>query len=298
MKPTPVFSDPKSSSCMLDSLSHPLLNGALPGLKYDGSQLDLNPKDFSCCNATGHIQVAQDNCIKACDLRYRVQKVRKTLVKFHNLWNYDGNVKKKDSQEFANNLKLEIPGQDATDVINRLKNWSQGGNSLTCKGRMLSKSEDQKGPGYTWCIALMAIWRFGLDAHVFSFGKSKPENLIPEVDPRRPMIVLVENIDHLWDVRYAEQLEQLISFCDRALIPLWPEFVLRPNEMDLAKQKLFRNRRSQLEKVQQMKQQSPINWLDDSARSRFSSVTDGLEKIAKKRKIVKKNSQSYDFGRF
>ena len=97
------------------------------------------------------------------------------------------------------------------------------------------------------------------------------------------MICFIENIDLLWDPRSAEQLEQLVAYCDRAMIPIWPEFVLRPNDRQAAKNSIIRQRKAVFARIEKMKSQSPLNWVDPSTRSRFPDLTDGLEKLIRPR---------------
>ncbi len=268
--------------CMLKSLSHPLLNGALPGLIYSGTHLDLNKDDFACCGGTGQSAGSVEGATVNCDLRNRIQRVRRTIMKFQNLWNYDSNIEKQSGGEFKNvkhNLPLEIPTQDASDVIGRLQRHAAGRPIEECRGRMLSKLEGPAKPGFVWAVALTAVWRFGIDVHIFSFGRSKYEHLLPKVEQKRPMICFVENIDGLWDARNAELLEQIVSFCDRAMIPIWPEFILRKNDRSAAKSSIVRQRKAMFDRIEKLKSQSPLNWVDPSTRSRFPSMTEGLEKL-------------------
>ena len=146
---TPNDNKTASLPCMLNSLSHPLLNGALPGLTYTGTHLDLNPSDFGCCQGAGQIEGSCEGATLNCDLKNRIQRVRRIIMKFQNLWNHEQNIEKKGDEFKATKqtLPLDIPTQDATDVIGRLHRYANGKDLSECKGRLLTKREGPASPG-------------------------------------------------------------------------------------------------------------------------------------------------------
>jgi hypothetical protein len=67
----------------------------------------------------------------------------------------------------------------------------------------------------------MAAWRFGFKGHVVDLAKTESNRLLPSSGKEAPAIVLVDNVDRLWDPGAAERFELIVQYAYNALVPLF-----------------------------------------------------------------------------
>ena len=90
-----------------------------------------------------------------------------------------------------------------------------------------------------------------------------------------PLVVILERIDQLWDVRRADELEFVVGWAHQAQAQLWCDWLLHvpPEETSV--------RRSSLSRVAKMRSRSPLSWLNADMHSKLQFVTDGLDPIVR-----------------
>ena len=152
----------------------------------------------------------------------------------------------------------------------------------TYKGYALTEEYTKEKPSILWSIALMATWRVGLTAHVHTLGKHRLQNIFQLAEaPPHPMgippIILLEQTDGLWNTQCKEEFAFIVSWCEKALWPLWisvrmssPETKASPtNQLAQAFQKELPRKKKHL----------PLRWLSCDSKSRLSSLCLGANKL-------------------
>jgi hypothetical protein len=271
----------KTPSCLLKLLSDPSLSGVTPALLTPGTQLSggeilrgfrLEPRFFPCCDGKGVSVDSVANKTTFCGLPQRIKAVRDLLRRYQSIWG--------DS-------KLPMPTELSPvllrQVLSRLKAHVDG---AEMKGFFWRCSSNAGGPSLLWAVALCAAWRFGLQVHLVNFTRLLEPSYLPKV---APALILVEQVDKLWEPRFSEELEGLVSFAYRSKSPFWLELASAAPLESVAKaptanpqspqrtESPLRTRNAFSRKIATMKERTPLGWLSASGRSKLRSLLEDLQ---------------------
>ncbi|MEZ4743888.1 MAG: hypothetical protein R3B45_15825 [Bdellovibrionota bacterium] len=153
-------------------------------------------------------------------------------------------------------------------------------NETIAKGHCIKGNRRQTTASALWTLAFAATWRFAMRVHIVNFARCKPQDLLPE-EPTSgdysKLIFLVEGVDKLWMPEKAFQYETIVSWCERAQVPLWSEFLMNDLNNGTSEKPLFFKKSSFETKIAAKKNLPPLRWLAPDCLSRLGDVASGVE---------------------
>src|SRR5690606_9733264 len=152
------------------------------------------------------------------------------------------------------------------------------------KGRSVARNARAEGPSPLWAVAVAAAWRFGTSVQVATLGRTPWEELTRK-EAGHPLVVIVERIDELWDVRRADELEFVVGWAYQSRAQLWCDWLLHMPPAEETSQ-----RRTASARIARMRSRSPLSWLSADLHSKLQFVTDGLDPIIRWPDSKAKNS--------
>lgn len=244
-------------SCLLPSFLIPQLKTALPGLRFNSQgEAELIPQLFSCCEGAGFNYHRQQRAYSRCSLLGRLQRVNRLCGQFKRLWG-----RGLGEQKLAS-------GVGCSQFLPWLLKFRE---EQLSKGQLFSSASPLAEPSYgLWIMALMTIWRTGLEVHVVSLGKSSDAELMPSANfsSQSAGIVFVEQKGPFWQPRVAFDFDVLINWCEGAAVPLWVDICLDQGKHEDAQQDLVLEK-SFAKKLAKARQRPPLSWLGDECCSRL-----------------------------
>jgi hypothetical protein len=246
---------------LLPSFLIPQLKTALPGLRFNPQgEAELIPQLFTCCEGGGFHYHRQQRAYSRCPLVGRLQRVNRLCQQFKRLWGRNLGDKK------------PLPGATSTQFLPWLLKFRE---EQLPKGRLFSSATDFDEPSYgLWIMALMTIWRTGLDVHVVSLGKSTDGELLPPSNFATDAlgILFVEQKGPFWQPRVAFDFDVIINWCEGAALPLWVDIALEHGKADLPREdhdEPLVLEKAFTKKLAKAKQRPPLAWLGDECCSRL-----------------------------
>ena len=184
--------------CQLHFINSVNLTGLLTGLDT-GSGMSIDTSYFSCCQGTGKQMDRQRNCQSQCDLLHRLAGVKGIEAAFQRYW-------RKAKKWPTLTLELE------TDLLSVLTQM------ITGYSRQAEIFRGRSGhPGHIWNGAIAAAWKFGLKTHCVRLAQTSSISLLPkEKSDSKPFVIVVEQVEKLWDLSILHKLEIIIGFVYRS----------------------------------------------------------------------------------
>lgn len=248
-------------SCFLVQQQGVRFSNPLIGLKLsETGRAQLCPQAFSCCfDAEGRLD--QYGRLYVCDAQKRLQKVQTLTEQYQNVW----------GSAFPG---FQVPaGSMVHSFFDRLAKGYEPERGAFFSSRF----PPDQGSVQLWQMAMTAAWRFNLDPHVVSLGKSTIDQIIPKIHGAecRP-VVFVEQIKSLRFMHIEQDLELLVGWCEGAMVPLWmdvlKEQASRP-DFDLSDAAMAEFQK----KIRRYTDSPPLSWLKPETVSRLSSVSTGFQ---------------------
>lgn len=192
-------------TCALALLKSSKREECLPFLKIEEGEPVLDKENFSCCGGEGYYLTDKESLsFSTCELRKRLAKVRALLECFESTWG-----------------KPFVPPKLETKEFKLYWNWFiHYRHRLVYKGYSLRDKTSYKA----WTLALMGIWRLGLDCFVYNLKKHPIAdfvNYINHFEEGLSPIVFLEVEDGFQSLQKREELSYIISWCEKHLSPLW-----------------------------------------------------------------------------
>jgi hypothetical protein len=171
------------------------------GLRWEGVRPCVEPAFFSCCGGNGSPMDFSGD-VHACDLRRRLIALESLRARFHQVWGSE-----------ANFPPCRLSEEERRHVLVALDDWRQGRDR---RGICLTHDLAQ-APGPLWEVALLSIWRFGIDAHIATFERQGVHEILPSwarsshAAGRGTGILLLEGVDKPWQADHAEALDLALT---------------------------------------------------------------------------------------
>lgn len=237
------------SSCFFDQIHN--IHFPLPGINQEGFK--PWPHAFPCCQLSGFQHTAETT--SQCCLKSRLKSLYRLRVQFEKSW---------AEHKFPVSNQL---------VLDRTLQWLKRYNSNQIKyGYTLQTLFPNENPTLLWPIACEGIWRYGMEAMVFTMGKESSDEFLTrlvELDTNKKIFVLVEQTEGLWVNENAFTMRELIKWCENSAVPLWMAIYQRSAEQQ-------KNTYWQ-KKLGKLKQQKPLQWLGKDSHSRLQRICKGFE---------------------
>jgi hypothetical protein len=211
-----VFRSSGAAPCRMNLLGEAALalseQSALMGVQWGPDGPTLDPAFFSCCAGTGTVMSGAD--VAVCDLADRLNRVRALHQSFRAAWG--------ESFAFP---PPPLTGEERRSVVESIDGFIRRNDSTG----VVWNSPKSDGPSGIWDAALLAVWRFGLDVHVVTAGKTEIPAQIPPWVARSPGsrktgILMVEGIAKAWQSSQVECLDLALSYASNGRFPLLVEF--------------------------------------------------------------------------
>jgi hypothetical protein len=252
--------------CTLETFTSPRLSGILIGLEVKEGRCTPQPNYFPCCGGVGYQFNKASGVIKPCSLKKRIARVERLLMQFSAAW--PGSTAQPPYRISANQSLAVL--QNIHQVIT-----AEHTRAVTLQGK-------KETPGLVWSIALACAYRFGLSVEVFTFGKDSSARLFNMASSRQeaPDVIILEQVDKLWDPFIALEFDSFINFAYQGNIPLWIEFSEQPAAAAAKEQQQQQqpqthplSAKGQLSRrINQLKQQSPLTFLAPSTISKLKAM--------------------------
>lgn len=240
--------------CSLTDWKHTSLLESLPGLEWKERKLKIDASHFSCCEGRGLRWDAKLEVARSCKLQKRKRNIDSLLQNFESTW-----------------PEAQLPGQIKSEDMTFFLRWL---NAISLRsqsfGYLISSQRDSGRPGIFCLLALLSTWRFGIRTHVFTLGRSKDHDLIPDIPSEEyPLVYFLDNVNELWKPKYKEQVSTVINWCEQSEVPLWMEIRELGNSTQEGVLNLKESFRAYISK---MKSRPVLNWLDEECLSRLLRV--------------------------
>jgi|GEM_PF-4942030 len=191
--------------CILKQLKSSKQEEWLPFLTLENGEPIPNKKDFSCCAGNGYYLLNEESfSVNSCELKKRLAKIRILLDCFEKTWGKPCQPPELETKEF----RL---------YWNWLIHYTH---RLVYKGYFLRDTTSYKA----WALALMGIWRLGLDCFVYNLKKHPITDFlayISQFDASLSPVIFLEVEDGFQNLQKREELSYMISWCEKHLAPLW-----------------------------------------------------------------------------
>ncbi len=245
-----------SGACQLGQLAALSDTAALAGLRVHAGALEAEPRLFTCCAGSGHLDRKAESLVRRCCLRERLASSYQILRQYAALYN----------------------------ALPDLSTWAVPETLRRALGRKLAK---QERPGTVvrmsnhslqewWALAFIAAWRHGCSVLVVDFAKS--QNVDNELHQftataRQPLLVLGLNVRKLWDVQPANQLDMLVSFAYQSQAMAWFAFETQGEAVEAP---MSARRGIMSRKVAELKTKSPLQFIEPACYSRLAEMCDAV----------------------
>lgn len=247
-------------TCFLIQQRGMRFSNPLIGLKLsENGQAQLCKQAFSCCVQTEG-RLDPKGRLFVCDVQKRLQKVQKIIDLYQSVW------------------KKPFPGfrvPSGSMVHSFFDHFASKANGSERGAFFSTGFRADAGSLQIWYMALVTAWRFDLEPHVVSLGKSTIDQIIPKVkgDHCRS-VIFVEQIKSLRFIHIEQDLELLVGWCEGAMVPLWMDVLkeLAPSpDLDLSDTAMVEFQK----KIRRYTESPPLSWLKPETISRLSSVSTG-----------------------
>lgn len=222
---------PKSqeSSCRLLGLSRWSAQTHLAGLKVDAGHLLLDASYFACCGGVGMELMAGETMVaRRCGLIERISRLTALTQQMAQL---DRGV---SAVQAFGLTAPDTKTSQQSQVMTMVERWRRLHGAALCSdptGRLIADAV-ACGPNLTdtWASLATFIWHEGILPLVHVQGRGVPPlsqwtTYLREKNTTRSVIVM-EGVGQLWDAKFLDEFEQIVSFASMARIPLW--IVLSP----------------------------------------------------------------------
>lgn len=261
--------DPTLCDCLLTALAGPSLRGPLVGLNLTQGELYVDKAVFACCQGEGVREVAVRE-LAACSLKQRLLDVN---FLWYRLTQAVGPIK---AQELLTSLTPDLELR----LLQRLQKLSLG--TLT-RGVVLPAGHSDRA-SLVWYVALVATWRYGIRCHVIDWHVGSQPQWAPEArfwQGQRRMI-LVADVDQLWDPVRVFDLEWLIGLAYQSEIPFWLGYAAekaevvppRPGDGQAKEGAGKPSVRSKAfgDLLKKARNRAPVDWLSKDMRSKLEEL--------------------------
>jgi hypothetical protein len=249
--------------CLLDGFSNYRLGGILPGFPLDREVIEAGVFVCRKCQGSGWYLDESREAGVHCQLKARHNRILDLAAPYYQRWKIPLDLEKMRTQAmpifFGRWMEAFLQGKEK-------------------RGRAFHSPEAGRSPSVFWQLALAAVWRFGINAHVIS--ASKPEvhklTLSHRLNSDYPSLVFVEGLDKLWLSEVGFEFESIISTCEKSGFPLWVEVVGHDKSLGGEHEKKGRKNPFQ-NKIASLKQGPMLDWLPEDSRSRMLSLCQGTD---------------------
>jgi hypothetical protein len=249
------------------------LKAPLPGLKFSAQgEAEIVTQLFSCCEGGGFYYHRLQGSYSRCQLLARLQKVNRITQLFKKIWAQAWVGLGKNSGVLAN-------GDEFLPWLLKFREQHE------LRGKVITLGSSLDQPSYgLWLMALMTIWRTGLDVHVVSLGKSSDGELLPAGNfaTENRGIVFVEQKAPLWQARAAFDMDVVINWCEGAAVPLWFDLSsdgVKSQPTDNAMRSDFSLDHGFAKKLAKTAARPPLAWLGIECCSRLRMLCGGSEQF-------------------
>lgn len=197
-------------NCTLSSLKNSKVEEILPYVDLVESTPKLKETNFSCCKGQGLRLCNKDfTNVISCDLKKRIAKLNAVLNCFEKTWGQRIKLESLESKDFKLYWKWFI-----------LYKHRQ-----VFKGFYIENKNSDSTITKAWTLALMGIWRLGIDCFVFNLKKHPISHFVSYINhydtKELSPIVFLEIEEGIWNLQKKEEMSYLISWCEKHLSPLW-----------------------------------------------------------------------------
>ncbi len=238
--------------CILKSLENSILNGILFGLEWHDGKVVPQPHLFPCCGGLGNRQDPKQNMVIGCGLRKRLRRTQGIIDQLQKSWGPQ-----------ASQCVL-TSGTKNAGILRHVSDTIKG---YRPQGSVISGKLAQ--PSHLWSMAMACTWRFGIYSHIITLGRAKAGDLFPK-QTKEPVAIFVEQVDKLWDPRYAEILEAIVTYSYHSNSFLWVEFCSHEKLPLSAANPSVKEKLTH--RVSHLKSKSPYEFLDRDCISRLKSL--------------------------
>lgn len=168
--------------------------------------------DMPCCAGTGQCDDGGPT-ITVCDLRRRLAQLVNLARQFETTW--------AGERLWSKELGLCKSLPEGLARLALLRSGATRGLST-----IIPSAEARTTS--LWALAAAAIWRFGFEVRVTTFGRlpAFAEADLGWHDHSRGMLLFIENLTELWSDREADKLERLVLAAHGGLVPVFTEVLL------------------------------------------------------------------------
>lgn len=259
-------------SCLLSSFLIPQLKTPLPGVRFNAQgDAEIITQLFSCCQGGGFYYHQHREAYSRCQLHSRLQKLNRLCQLFRKIW----------GKPLAGKALLAATVEpDFLPWV--LKHREQ---QPALKGRVFSSSTPANEPSYgLWAMAMMTVWRLGLDVHMLTLGKSGDAELLPPATFAQECagVVFIEQKAPFWQPGSAFDFDVIINWCEGATIPLWVDVCVDPSKSEKPQESDVEEFSLDLgfaRKLSKFKQRPPLSWLGSECCSRLNMLCSDVAKF-------------------
>ncbi|NRA45826.1 MAG: hypothetical protein HRU09_12785 [Oligoflexales bacterium] len=236
----------------------------LIGLKLKDGKAELWSRAFSCCYQKD-LKSLTSNCgISLCDASKRLSRVNSLLQQFGKTWEQKFTFYEERNSVYVSSFVDQLIKSEGT----------------MSKGFAFNSNAGLHKPSPSiWIMAIAAIWRFGIEAHVVTLGKASSEQILPRV-PDHQIVMLVEQNDPLRFPHVAFDFSTIVNWCEGAMIPMWID-VLQEGERFPANGSSsgFNTKQAFTQRIARYKSSPPLSWIEPDCQSRLKSVCNDFERF-------------------
>ena len=236
----------------------------LIGLKFKEGRAELWSRAFSCCYQKDLKSLSSSCGISLCDAGKRLSRVNTLLQQFEQTWEQKFSLYEDRNSVYVSSFVEQMIKADGG--INK----GFAFNSNTGKHRPSSA---------IWIMAIAAIWRFGIEAHVVTLGKASSDQILPK-NLEQQTVMLVEQHDPLRFPHVAFDFSTIVNWCEGAMIPMWID-VLQEGEKSHAHHSTsaFNTKQAFSQRIARYKSSPPLSWVEPDCQSRLKSVCYDFERF-------------------
>jgi len=111
-----------------------------------------------------------------------------------------------------------------------------------------------------------------------------------------PLVVLIENIDRLWEAKVRDELDGLVTWCYHSMVPLWCNFVTVAAKREGAEAfpSKFSTKSSFSRRISVLRNSSPANWLKTDQLFKLNEIADGGERLVPSPRRKRRETEHFD----
>lgn len=214
-----------ASICRMQALSQWSRETHLMGLKAEDGQVLLDHAFFSCCGATGIYIEQRGNLASWCGLTSRVSRITDLCRAIARSYPREHVA---EALLLPSSAKKARP-QNVTGRLEAVERWRKlhlKAIMQETRGRLIADASMITGSTTdTWVALATLIWHNDVHVlfHVHGAGQPPITQWLQKLQGRKHQrfIVVIEQVKRLWEAGFLDEMEQVIAFCSRNLLPLW-----------------------------------------------------------------------------